>query len=243
MKLLRIAFRPETVAPMCALTFGSAITVALVFAQMLWTDHLRYGFLIWNLFLAWLPLIFALLAAEQLKSERGNRWLFFPLAAAWLLFFPNAPYICTDLVHLPMQFHRYFWVDLILILLPAFSGLMLAFLSLYLMQSVVARRFGAMTGWGFVAAIAGLSSFGVYLGRFLRFNSWDVFVRPLWVCRGLDAWFGNPMLRHHASGFLILFAAFLFVAYLMLYALTHLSPAQSIRALPAAPNLNELDGR
>ncbi|HET7623616.1 MAG TPA: DUF1361 domain-containing protein [Verrucomicrobiae bacterium] len=230
MRLLRIVFRQalkrETAAPMLALGFASATGVALVLARIGWTKNLYYGFLIWNLFLAWLPLVFALLACGEYRNQSVRRWRFFGWAGAWLLFFPNAPYIFTDLIHLTTRFYGHFWVDLILILLCAFIGLMLGFVSLYLMQSLVSRMFGRVAGWCFVAGAAGLSSVGVYLGRFLRFNSWDVFFRPIEIVRDFHAWMGSSMLNRTSAAFLALFAIFLFLAYLMLYALTHLSPAQ-----------------
>lgn len=237
MNLFRIAFRKETAAPMIALSFGSAAGTALIFGRILWTHRLSYGFLIWNLFLAWTPLIFALLANEEYRAGTRRKWLMLPLAAAWLLFFPNAPYICTDVIHLTFWFRGHFWMDLTLILLFAFTGSLVGFLSLYLMQTLVTEMFGRIAGWAFVFLTAGLTSFGVYLGRFLRFNSWDVIVRPAKVYRGIDAWLGSPMLNQTSAGFLVFFAAFLFIAYVMLYALTHLSPAQqTARLAPAETN-------
>jgi len=225
MNPFRIAFRKETAAPMIALGFGSAASMALIFGRILWTHRPGYGFLIWNLFLAWTPLIFALLTNGEYRAGSKRKWLMFPLAGAWLLFFPNAPYICTDLIHLTLWFRGHFWVDLMLILLFAFTGLLVGFLSLFLMQTLVADLFGRVAGWLFVLLTAGLASFGVYIGRFLRFNSWDVIVRPAKVYHGIDAWLGSPMLNQTSVGFLVFFAAFLFIAYVMLYALTHLSPA------------------
>jgi uncharacterized membrane protein len=238
MKLLRIAFKKETAAPMVAVVFGSCICVALVVARMIWTRHLIYGFLIWNLFLAWMPLLFAFLAQDEAQTPTGARWRLAALAGAWLLFFPNAPYILTDLIHLTTKFYFHFWIDLTLILLCAFTGFVLGFLSLYLMQSLVVQRFGRIVGWLFVMATAALSSLGVYLGRFLRFNSWDVVVRPGKIYHRLDAWLDGPMLNHSAAGFLLLFATFLFITYVMLYALTHLSPAAQLAA-PVSEANNE----
>src|SRR5947207_51824 len=95
MKLLKLAFKRETAMPMLALTFASGVSVALVLARILWTGNIGYGFLVWNLFLAWLPLVFALLASERYHNGSGGNWRFLGLAGAWLLFFPNAPYIFT----------------------------------------------------------------------------------------------------------------------------------------------------
>src|ERR1035437_7088518 len=130
MRLLKLAFKRETAMPVLALLFASGTSVALMVARILWTGRLGYSFLVWNLFLAWLPMMFALLACEKYQSTSGRDWRFVGLAGAWLLFFPNAPYIFTDLIHLTTRFYPYFWVDLSLILLCALTGLVLGFVSL-----------------------------------------------------------------------------------------------------------------
>jgi uncharacterized membrane protein len=224
MKLLNLFCRRETAAPMLALMFASAVSVALVAARIVSTRNIHYALLVYNLFLAWLPLVFALLASEASRKSLKPSWRFLGLAGAWLLFFPNAPYIFTDLVHLSTWFYGHFWVDLALVLMCALTGLVLGFLSLYLMHSIVTRMYGRVAGWLFIAVATGLGSFGIYLGRFLRFNSWDVFVKPGQIYHGLGSWSGSYMYNPSTIAFPLLFAAFLFVAYLMLYALTHLSP-------------------
>ncbi len=233
MKLLKLLFKPETFAPTLAVTFASIVSVLLVMVRVLWSGKLFYAFLIWNLFLAWMPLIFALLACDHMKTGVRPGWRFLGFAGAWLLFFPNAPYIFTDLTHLRISLranqYTLFWVDLSLILMCALTGLIIGFVSLYLMQTLVRRRFGLMASWVFIGAIAGLSSFGICVGRFLRFNSWVPFVKPGELYEGVSSWVVS--LAHPGSiAFPMLFATFLFIAYLMLYALTHLSPLQPAAA-------------
>jgi uncharacterized membrane protein len=225
MRLLKLAFKRETAMPMLALTFASATCVALVAARMIWTGRLGYSFLVWNLFLAWLPMMFALLACEKFKNASARDWRFLSLAGAWLLFFPNAPYIFTDLIHLTTRFYPHFWVDLSLILLCALTGLVLGFVSLYLMQSVVEQTLGHAASWLFIAAVAALSGFGIYVGRFMRFNSWDVLFKPRQVYHGIGNWVADPLATSASLAFPVLFGTFLFITYLMLYALTHLQPA------------------
>ncbi len=227
MKLLKLALKRETAMPVLALTFASGASVTLVIARIISTGNPRYGFLVWNLFLAWLPLVFALLACDRYQGTTGCRnWGFWSLAGAWLLFFPTAPYIFTDLTHLTTRYFGHFWVDLVLILLCAVTGLVLGFVSLYLMQSVVERMVGRLASWLFIAAVAGLSGFGICMGRFMRFNSWDVLLKPRQVYHGIGNWVGDPFGNPSSLAFPMLFGTFLFLSYLMLYALTHLQPAQ-----------------
>ena len=233
MKMLNFLFQRETRSPMLALTLTSVTVVALVAARVIVTHNINYAFLVWNLFLAWLPLIFALLACDQFRAGEKRNWRFASLAGAWLLFFPNAPYIFTDFIHLIYGSYRHFWVDLTLILMCALTGLVLGFVSLYLMQSVVRRMYGQIASWLFIAVVAGLSGFGIYLGRFLRLNSWDVITKPVKLYNGISGWAANPVANSHTFTFPLLFATFLFLAYLMLYTLTHLPKPEMIRVSAA----------
>ena len=226
MRWLRFALKRETAAPMLALSFASAVCIAMVAARVAWTGNYRYVFLAWNLFLAWLPLVFALLAQERFQMGVARQWRFGLLATSWLLFFPNAPYIFTDLFHLTTNFRTHFWVDLALILCCALTGFILGFVSLFVMQGMVKRAFGALASWLFIAGVAALSSFGVCLGRFMRFNSWDVLFKPMKLYQGIGIWVADPLAHPMTFGFGALFAAFVFIAYLMLYALTQLQHAQ-----------------
>ena len=230
MKFVLLLFHRETRSPLLALMFASLTGVALVIARMITLRDWHNAFLIWNLFLAWLPLVFALLACDVFRSNRRTGWRLGALGGAWLLFFPNAPYIFTDVIHLVYRSHRYFWVDLILILLCALIGLVLGFVSLYLMQSIVRQRYGWLAGWLFVAVVAGLSGFGIYIGRFLRFNSWDIVAQPMKLLHGLGAWAADPLASSQSSTFPALFAVFLLLAYVMLYTLTHLPKPDMLRA-------------
>src|SRR5215204_6343196 len=119
MKMLNLLFHRDTRSPILALTFASVTAVALVIARIVMTRNIHYGFLIWNLFLAWLPLLFALVACEKFRAGEQRNWKFASLAGAWLLFFPNAPYIFTDVIHAAYGQRGHFWVDLTLILMCA----------------------------------------------------------------------------------------------------------------------------
>ncbi len=221
MAILRLALRRETLLPVVALLFATFVCVALVGVWIWRTGNTSYRFLVWNLFLAWVPLFFALLAYLSFEQGAVKRWRVAGFGLSWLLFFPNAPYICTDIIHLTTSFRRNFWADMILILCCAFTGLVVGFVSLYLMHGLVQKSAGKAAGWLFIAAAVSLSGFGVYVGRFLRFNSWDVIYRPLALLQNIGQWVTNPHARPSLV-FPVLFATFLFISYLVLYALTHL---------------------
>ena len=158
---------------------------ATVFSVAIWrvraefSDSERYAFLIWNLFLAWIPFIISYFT-YTLTMKRRWVYLFFPVAAfLWLIFFPNAPYILTDFQHLPYDSRDLpIWYDVMMLVWFAFTGVLLGMVSLFLMQEMVRREFGRFVGWVFVAAVTGLSAAGVYMGRFLRWNSWDILRNP-----------------------------------------------------------------
>src|SRR5258706_5254208 len=192
MKTVRNLLAPGMFFSTMALVFATMVCVSLVAGRAIGTKNIHYAFLIWNVFLAWLPLVFAVQAAELYRREGWRNWRFKALAGAWLLFFPNAPYIFTDVIHLLYGPFRHFWVDLSVVLICALTGLVLGFVSLYLMHSVVRRMSGQITSWFFIAAVTGLSGFGIYLGRFLRFNSWDVIAKPFKLFEGVSAWAANP---------------------------------------------------
>lgn len=133
-----------------------------------------YLFIIWNLILAAIPFI-----VVECTKNREIRPVFTGLRlGVWLLFFPNAPYIVTDLVHLDHS-TGFDWYDTILILSAALAGLKFAFDSLELIVSDLRSKLGLIPVWIWKFAFLAMASYGVYLGRFLRFNSWDILGQPI----------------------------------------------------------------
>lgn len=224
----------ELIRPVGALAFASLLASFLLAIRVALTGHTRQLFLVWNLFLAWVPLFLALTAVCIAHTRPQRRGWFIAAAAAWLLFFPNAPYILTDVIHLSPKAYPRYWTDLVLILMFALIGLVLGFLSLFLMQRLVARRHGWPAGWLFALIVAALSGFGIYAGRFLRWNSWDVVFSPVNLLTDVGHWLAS--IPHSPRGIVIpiLFGTLLFVAYLTLYALTHL-PSGLLNATTSSP--------
>jgi len=232
MKLFRLAFRGETAIPMLGLLFASVVSAAMVVAKVIVAKKLFFGFLIWNLFLAWVPLLLALVTCDQFEQSPRKPGRLLACAASWMLFFPNSPYIFTDLIHLTASRHHY-WMDMFLILTCAITGLAIGFVSLFLMQSLVRRRYGWLAGWFFISGVSALSGVGIYVGRFLRLNSWDVLFRPIQLFERIGGWLTNPRSQPVSPLFPVLFATFLFMAYVLLYALTHLRPLPALESVEA----------
>src|SRR5947207_7872670 len=162
-----------------SLALASGIGVALVVIRFLASHQFNYFNLIWNLCLAWLPLGFAFFA----DRFRASRACFLAFGFLWLLFLPNSPYLVTDLVHLKPRLPIPLWFDILLVQSFVLTGLLLGFLSLYLMHRLVLHSSGWRIGWLFTLVILALTGFGIYLGRFARWNSWDLFLSPVALSR------------------------------------------------------------
>ena len=211
----------QTWAAILALVLASALSCGLVVLRVIYYERLAYGFFFWNLILAWVP-VGAALAFYALASRGSRRWLLMlGIGVVWFLFFPNAPYIVTDIVHLHPRPPAPYWYDIIMIMAFAQTGLFLGYLSLYLMQEVIRAWLGRWTGWAFALAMLGLSSFGIYLGRFLRWNSWNALLDPLDTLRNA-ARVANPWNDPRPLAFSATFFAFSLVCYLIVYSFTHL---------------------
>jgi uncharacterized membrane protein len=154
-------------------------------------------FLTWNLFLAWIPFVLSL-GVAAIHGRGGPRPLLWVLGAGWLLFLPNAPYILTDFIHLGGVGGAPLWFDAALIGTFAATGLALGLASLLLVHHVVEARAGRVVGWAVAVNSLVLSAIGIYLGRFPRFNSWDVVTDPhglvAVVLQRLADPLGNPFL-------------------------------------------------
>lgn len=156
--------------------------IAMILARMLYIQDLFFSFMLWNLFLAAVPL---LISRKIYRKKNINRPLLYSSLFIWLLFLPNAPYIVTDLVHL---YHRPpvpFWFDMLLVLLSVINGLVLGFVSIHQIEQLFRNRNAQKYLPLFRITIMLIMSYGVYLGRYLRFNSWDAIINPHHVLRGV----------------------------------------------------------
>ena len=180
-----------------ALAVLSLAAVGLLAVRIDRVGEPAFTFLTWNLFLAWVPFGLSLCVAA-VHARGGPRPLLWVFGAGWLLFLPNAPYILTDFIHLGRIGGAPLWFDAALIGAFAAAGLALGLASLLVVHHVVEARAGRVVGWTVAVSSLVLSAIGVYLGRFPRFNSWDVLTDPhgllAVVRRRLADPLGNPFL-------------------------------------------------
>lgn len=154
------------------------------------SDTKVFLFLNWNLFLAWIPLLLSsLILAFNIKSKIS---LIF-IIVVWILFFPNSPYILTDLFHLKVRNSVPIWYDLIVILSYAWTGLICGFISLNDIEKRLSEYGKRNSITGVIIFFLFMSSFGVYLGRFLRWNSWDVLNNPFGLFSDIVVRFIYPL--------------------------------------------------
>jgi uncharacterized membrane protein len=204
------------------LALGTGVSVALVVARILHTGSSDAGGLVWNLVLAWVPFVLAVLVYDGHRRSAPAP-LLLAGAALWLLFFPNAPYIVTDFTWLGEWTGVPVWFDALVLSAAAATGLALGFVSLYLVQSVARRLLGPRPAWLLVVSFLALGSIGVYLGRAQRWNSWDVFTQPYYLLSEIGERLVDPLAYGRAITVTALFTVFLTAAYAAFYRVTDIA--------------------
>lgn len=182
----------------------------LLLIRILFSDELRYLFLVWNIFLAWIPFFISGMFSYAYDKSRWKQFLIF---CCWLAFFPNALYIVTDLIHLGQKSDVPKWFDAILLFSSSVLGLMMAFISLYRVEKFLRQLFGSKMVTLLIAMILFLGSFGVYLGRFLRWNSWDIISNPFQLILSIGRRIFYPVDHFQTWGITILLTILFYLLY------------------------------
>jgi len=161
-----------------ALMASTLVSLSL-FLYGAWRNHsFGYGYMVWNLFLAWLPLVLALRLLTVLRQKSWSSWEGLITSFLWLLFLPNSFYMISDFIHLQDAPRVDILFDTIMLTSFIYTGVALGFSSLYLLHSQMRKRVLAREAYGYVAGILLVCSSAIYVGRDLRWNSWDIFTNP-----------------------------------------------------------------
>lgn len=196
------------------LILSCLFSVALSFVRVMYTGQLTFLSLIWNLFLAAVPLYISQALTRHVSWIEHNKKFVFAFIA-WLLFVPNSFYIITDLFHLFERPEVPLWFDLVLIFSFAWNGLLLGVLSLRQMEKIIEVKW-RLSEVFFVAPVMCLNAFGIYLGRYLRYNSWDVVSSPFQLASDIVYLFAHPIRNRFDWSMIFCFAVFMTLLYITL---------------------------
>jgi uncharacterized membrane protein len=218
----RSSFSDRRIAVLVSLAVLTLFVLAMIAFRVLHTGTPDHGGIAWNLVLAWIPFALALVVYARAKAG-GSAMAIAGLSALWLLFFPNAPYIVTDLKHVGAGRGMPVLYDVLLLTAAAWTGLLLGLTSLFLVHAAARRLIGPVCAWALVVVVLAASSFGIYLGRVRRWNSWDVIVHPRSLLAEIQAGVLDPLSHPRPVAITILFTSFLLASYLVLYSFARLS--------------------
>ena len=181
------------------------------------TQNSLYYFLFWNLLLAWLPLGFVWLLINSLKKKSWRE----PLPVLWsllaLTFLPNSFYIISDLIHLQDTGEVGIIYDAVLFMSIILNGMIAGFMSIYFVHKQLLKRLAASTAHRIVAGIFLLNGFAIYLGRSLRWNTWDILVHPFGVLYDVTERLINPLAHPQAFGTTLSFTLLLGGTYMVIW--------------------------
>ncbi len=202
---------------LASLILACLVSSFLLGARILISDSLRFVFLYWNLVLAVVPAILAFWLVRRIRLYGWFKWQQIVLTIVWLSFLPNSFYLVTDMVHLRANFEASFYFDVVMLSSFMLNGLSLGFYSVYMIHKELKRHFSPNFTLAAVGVIFFLCSFATYLGRFVRWNTWDIVLQPLGLLFDVSDRFINPSAHNETYLATFSFFAVLFSSYLVVW--------------------------
>ena len=201
------------------------ISIGLLFSRVIYAQSFFFTFLAWNLFLALIPFFISLKLIKLSQNSARKKRVIWLLMCVFLLFLPNAPYLVTDLIHLRIRTEVPYWFDILMIASFSWNGLILGFLSIYNVHEVIKKEKGKLVSWSIILLMIVLCGFGIYLGRYLRWNSWDIIANPLDLFQDILNRIIHPFLHVRTWGITFSYSSFLLVGYLTIRSLINIKPS------------------
>lgn len=202
---------------LAALIISNLVSVLLFVIRVQQAQNIRYWFLLWNLVLAWVPLGLVLLLRERLKSTRWLVWQNVAISILWLGFLPNSFYLVSDLIHLKDTGEVSQLFDAVMFMNFIVNGLVAGYASIFLMHRMLLRRLKRVHVHGFIAFVFLVCSFAIYLGRDLRWNTWDILVNPAGILFDVSERVINPLTHSEVFSITALFSIFLGTVYVVIW--------------------------
>lgn len=209
-----------------ALVFSSAVSLVLFLLAGLDNDHFDFSYLVWNLWLAWLPLILVLWLQRMLRTRVWSSWMPLVITLLWLGFLPNSFYMITDYIHLHEVVRVNMLLDVVMFTSFILNGLVLGYLSLYIVHAEFLKRLSRRTSSLLVAGVLLLTSFAIYIGRDLRWNTWDIIFNPASVIFDVSDRIINPAAHPQVFSTTFSFFVLLSTIYVVVWQMMRAARAQ-----------------
>ncbi len=193
----------------CSLAGLSLLSIGFLAVGALQSDGFGDWYLLWNLFLAWIPLVLAYFLVRKVSKGSWGSWPAIGLSLSWLLFLPNSFYIVSDLIHLEDMPRSHVLFDSVMFSMFIITGLVLGYTSLYMVHRQLRRRMDGLRAGLFVSSLLLLCSFAIYLGRDLRWNSWDVLISPAGILFDVSERLIDPLAHPQTFSVTAIFFVFL----------------------------------
>ena len=206
----------------------SAAAIILLGFRIVLSGTVRYWFVPENLALAWIALFLAWLLAKELKNRRWLSWQNLGLTVLWLLFLPNTWYVLTDYIHIFPNGEVSQLFDIVLVSLLVFTGFILGFTSLFLIHRELLHRIGPLKSYLLVELVIFTSSFAIYLGRDLRWNSWDVIRNPGGLLVNVSDRIADPFGSQRALNVTLLFFMLISLIYFAFWVFSRPADSKSV---------------
>lgn len=194
----------------------SFVSIALLVARIAESESFRYSFLVWNLILAAVPVPLAWYTAGRIRQFGWMKWQQILLTLIWIAFLPNSFYLLTDLIHLRANYEADLLFDITLLVSFLVTGLVLGFTSVYFMHKELVKRLREIPTYAVVSVLFLAVSFAVCLGRYTRWNTWDIILRPAGLLFDVSDKVINPTIHMQTyettvTLFLLLFSSYIVV--------------------------------
>jgi uncharacterized membrane protein len=212
-----------------ALAVSNGVSLVLFVLRLLATGSTQYWFLFWNLFLAWVPVLMAWMLLKKLSKHSWRSLMPILLTLLWLGFLPNSFYLMSDLIHLESTGDVGVLFDAVLFLSFIWNGMVAGLISLVWVQRAVAKRASSELTVSFMGAVILLTSFAIYLGRSLRWNTWDVLVNPAGILFDVTERVVNPLAHPQAFSTTLTFFVLIGSIYLVVWNFAKLIPVKNRR--------------
>lgn len=196
-----------------SLASASLVSVFLLGVRVVESDSFRYVFLVWNLILAALPPLLAWALVTRLRKHSWAGWQQLGLTVLWIVFLPNSFYLLTDFIHLRQTYEASLLFDIGMLTSFVITGLIMGCISIYLVHTELRKRIRPGQAWVLVAGLFLASSFALCLGRFTRWNTWDILLKPAGLLFDVSDRFINPAV--HSQTYIV--TGVFFVVLLSIY--------------------------